>query len=259
MKTISTGILALSIAALSLSSCVSNKKYEEALSWKNKYNKLENQYSETVNQKNEQISEKEIALSQKEAELTAKEQELVLREQKVEELNDLILAQKNAVLALKQEVCSALKCFTPEELQVNLRDGRLYVSLSDQLLFPSGSDKINKRGKEAVKMLSEVLANSELKIMIEGHTDNVPISTHKYQDNWDLSVHRATSIVREMIASNIDPKRIIAAGQGEHKPVASNKTQEGKQQNRRTEIVLEPKLDQLWKLTEDENIISDLK
>lgn len=108
-------------------------------------------------------------------------------------------------------------------------------------------------------MLSEVLANSELKIMIEGHTDNVPISTNKYKDNWDLSVHRATSIVREMVAANIDPKRIIAAGQGEHKPVASNKTQEGKQQNRRTEIVLEPRLDQLWKLTEDENIISDLK
>lgn len=238
-----------------LVSCVSTKKYDEAMStWKNKYNNLKTEFHQVQNQKERLQAQTSEELAAKEKALREKENMLAAREEKMAELNSIIDQQRHAVFALKQEVCSALKCFTPEELQVTVREGRLYVSLSDKLLFESGSDEINERGKEAVKMLAAVLNNSDLQIMIEGHTDNVPINTEVYQDNWDLSVHRATTIVREMVGSGIAPERIIAAGRGEYFPIAENTTKQGKQLNRRTEIVLAPKLDKLWELTEEEEI-----
>lgn len=257
MKTI--GKLAVWSICLSglLVSCVSTKKYEEALAWKDKYGQLENEYVDALSDKERLQAQTNEALAQKEAALKEQEAALAAREAKMQELNSMIEQQKNAVLALKQEVCSALKCFTPEELQVNVRDGRLYVSLSDKLLFESGSDEINERGQEAVKMLATVLNNSDLQIMIEGHTDNVPIKTNVYKDNWDLSVHRATTVVREMVDAGIDPDRVIASGRGEFSPIAENQTKEGKQMNRRTEIVLAPKLDKLWKLTEAEEMAQE--
>lgn len=192
-------------------------------------------------------------LQQKQQQLSEKEKALQEREQKLEELKNAMNMQRDAVYNLKQQVCSALKCFSPDELTVDMREGKLYVSLSDKLLFPSGSEEVNKRGQEAIEMLSAVLAHSDLEIMVEGHTDPVPISNGRNKDNWDLSVHRATSVSRIMIAQGIKPERIIPCGRGQFKPVASNETAEGKQQNRRTEIVLAPKLDKLWKLTQDED------
>jgi len=105
-------------------------------------------------------------------------------------------------------------------------------------------------------MLAAVLANSDLEIMVEGHTDPVPISTERNKDNWDLSAHRATSVTRIMTENGIPAERIIASGRGQFHPLASNETTTGRQLNRRTEIVLAPKLDKLWKLTEQEEIPS---
>ncbi|TXC78605.1 OmpA family protein [Luteibaculum oceani] len=188
-----------------------------------------------------------------------KQQELLDREARLEQMEALVREQKQAVAALHQEVCSALKCFTPDELKIDVRNGKLYVSLSEQLLFPSGSASVNNRGEEAVTMLAAVLKNSDLEIMVEGHTDDVPIKTARFQDNWALSVARANAVTRLFVEEGVDPQRVISCGRGEYMPIASNETAEGRQANRRTEIVLAPRLDRLWKLTEQDQLNAQLK
>jgi chemotaxis protein MotB len=122
--------------------------------------------------------------------------------------------------------------------------------MSDKLLFKSGSVAVENKGKEAIKLLADVLGkNPDIDILIEGHTDNVPIKTAVYKDNWDLSVARATSIVRILTEEyKIEPTRLTASGKGEFSPRASNETPDGRALNRRTEIILSPKLDEIMKL-----------
>lgn len=252
IKNISTSMLALIL----ITGCVSNKKYQASLKsneqLRTELNDLQMDKFSIAQELENYKSTTADKLKEKQALLAVKEQELLQREKRMKELEGLIQDQQEAVKALHQEVCSALKCFTPDELSVEVRDGKLYVSMSDKLLFESGSDKVNKRGKEAIEMLAAVLSNSDLEIMIEGHTDNIPIKTSSFKDNWDLSAHRATSVTRIMIDKGISENRIIASGRGEFQPIASNETSEGRKLNRRTEIVLSPKLDKLWKLTEEE-------
>ena len=131
------------------------------------------------------------------------------------------------------------------------KNGKVYVSLDEQLLFPSGSTDVDPRGKSALKKLAGVLEqNRDINIMIEGHTDDVPIIPgSKFKDNWDLSVSRATAIIRILLdGSSIDPKRLTAAGRGEYFPVDTRKTPDARQKNRRTEIILEPNLDEVFDL-----------
>ncbi|MGZ3864446.1 MAG: OmpA family protein [Bacteroidia bacterium] len=243
-------ILTLLLATTLLGACVSKKKYrdsEAALAAAKNELASEKAHEDAI--KNSSSAE----LQQKQKELNDKEAQIKEREQKLNEMVSALTAQKDAVLNLKQQVCSALKCFSPDELTVKMKDGKLYVSLSEQLLFPSGSDIVNKRGEEAIEALSKVLASSDLEVMVEGDTDPVPIKTMRNKDNWDLSVHRATSVTRLMIKHGLKPERIIACGRAEFFPVAGNDTETGRAQNRRTEIVLAPKLDKLWKLTEEPN------
>ncbi|MGZ4039292.1 MAG: OmpA family protein [Bacteroidia bacterium] len=246
----STRILTLFLATTLLGGCVSKKKYkdsEAALAATKK--ELADERANENAFKNSTSAE----LQQKQKELSDKEAQVKEREQKLNEMMSALTAQKDAVLNLKQQVCSALKCFSPDELTVIMKDGKLYVSLSEQLLFPSGSEDVNKRGEEAIEMLSKVLASSDLEVMVEGDTDPVPIHTARNKDNWDLSVHRATSVTRLMIKHGLKPQRIISCGRAEYFPVTTNETEAGRAQNRRTEIVLAPKLDKLWKLTEEPN------
>jgi chemotaxis protein MotB len=251
MKTIKISITII-VAAFSLSSCVSSKKYKEATArnqnLEQRFNNLQADYDK-LKSENQNL---EASLSSSQNDLQSKDASLAEEQRKLQELRAMVDAQRNAISNLKKEVCSALKCFTPDELTIEIRDGKLYVSLSDKLLFPSGSDLVNTRGKEAISMLSQVLKNSDLEIMVEGHTDPVPISTGRNKDNWDLSAHRSTSVTRIMVENGIAPQRLLATGRSEFHPIAENTTAEGKQTNRRTEIVLAPKLDKLWKLTEQE-------
>ena len=122
--------------------------------------------------------------------------------------------------------------------------------MSDKLLFKSGSAEVEEKGLDALKKLAEVLNNNkDVGVMIEGHTDNIPIKTAQFKDNWDLSVARATNIVRMLDeVHQVDAKNLTAAGRGEYMPKASNETAEGRAKNRRTEIILSPKLDELYKL-----------
>jgi chemotaxis protein MotB len=139
--------------------------------------------------------------------------------------------------------------FKSNELTVTTKNGRVYVSLQESLLFPSGSAVVNPKGKEALGQLAQVLnTNPDINVLIEGHTDSIPIRG-RFEDNWALSVARATSIVRILTDTyGVDPTRVTAAGRSKYEPVDTNDTPEGRAHNRRTEIILEPKLDELMQL-----------
>lgn len=170
---------------------------------------------------------------------------------RLNDLEALINAQREMVNNLKKTVANALVNFKPDELSVYIKEGKLYVSMQEKLLFKSGSAVVDPKGKTALQKLATVLNSSpDINVMIEGHTDTVPISG-KFEDNWALSVSRATSIVRILTDDyKVDSHKIIASGRSEFYPVASNKTAEGRARNRRTEIVLSPDLTPLFKLLE---------
>jgi chemotaxis protein MotB len=188
-------------------------------------------------------------LKKKQSELEKKENDLKDKEARLKELERIVSRQDSVMSALTNTVKKALLGFSPDELTVYMKDGKVYVSMSDKLLFKSGSAEVESKGKEALQKLAEVLnKNNDVGIAIEGHTDNVPIKTAIYKDNWDLSAARATNVVRLLTDEyNMDPHRLTAAGRGEFSPIADNSTMEGKAKNRRTEIVLSPKLDELLK------------
>lgn len=183
--------------------------------------------------------------------LKQKEEMLVAREKRLAELEDRLRRQDSLTQALNDIVKKALLGFNSDELTVEMKNGKVYVSMSDKLLFKSGSADVEDKGKEAIKKLAEVLnKNADIDVTIEGHTDNVPLrSSVNFADNWELSTARATNIVRLLSAEhNVNPKRLTAAGRGEYMPKATNETVDGRAKNRRTEIILSPKLDELYKL-----------
>jgi chemotaxis protein MotB len=182
--------------------------------------------------------------------LREKGEQLLERERKLAVLEALIREQDSITNALNNVIKKALLSFKSDEISVEMKNGKVYVSMSDKLLFKSGSADVEEKGLEALKKLAEVLnKNKDVAVMIEGHTDNVPIKTAQFKDNWDLSVARATNIVRMLDeVHKVDAKTLTAAGKGEYTPKASNETAEGRAKNRRTEIILSPKLDELYKL-----------
>jgi len=165
-------------------------------------------------------------------------------------LQDKIQAQKDVMNKLKNSIADALMNYKTDELSVYIKDGNVYVSLEEKLLFKSGSDVVDPKGKAALKSLATVLnSTNDITVMIEGHTDNVPIKTASFKDNWDLSTARATSILRLLTNDyGFDPIRITASGRGEFHPVKSNDTVAGKSANRRTEIILSPNLSEIYQL-----------
>jgi chemotaxis protein MotB len=178
--------------------------------------------------------------------------EVQKRNERLAELESA-LQEKDAMMAeLKNKVSDALLGFENNGLTITQRNGMVYVSMEEKLLFQTGSYAVDPRGVEALENLGRVLErNPDIHIMVEGHTDNVPYrsSSGQIQDNWDLSVKRATSIVRILLDhSNIDPKRITASGRGEFYPIEPNTTSEARQKNRRTEIILTPDLEKLYQL-----------
>lgn len=222
------------------------------------YNALEKNSSASIavnSKKNRellaQLEAKEQALAAENTRLDKLKQELEARSQRVAELENVIASKDAAMTKLKNAISKALTNFEGNGLTVEQRNGKVYVSMENKLLFESGSWAVGSNGKQAVKQLGEVLAdNPEIAILIEGHTDNVPYKGNaQLSGNWDLSAKRATAIVnilRENAA--INPENLTAAGRGEFAPVASNDTPEGKAQNRRIEVILTPKLDEISKL-----------
>ncbi len=176
---------------------------------------------------------------------------LAEREKKVKELEQVLANKDKAVQDLKNRISNALLNFKENDLTVKVKNGKVYVSLAEQLLFGSGSIVVDKKGEGALQQLAKAIKDQkDIHVMIEGHTDNVPISqkTKYMEDNWDLSVLRATSITRILIKAGMSTNQIAASGRGEFSPVASNDNSLNKQKNRRTEIIVTPNLDELFKI-----------
>ena len=178
---------------------------------------------------------------------------LLEREKKVKELEQVLANKDKAVLDLKNKITNALLNFKENDLTVKVKNGKVYISLAEQLLFGSGSIEVDSKGVTALQQLAKAIKDQrDIQVMIEGHTDNVPISKKStyMQDNWDLSVMRATSITKILIKAGMSPNQITAAGKGEFSPLAGNDNAQNKQKNRRTEIIVTPNLDELFKILE---------
>ncbi len=179
--------------------------------------------------------------------LQEKMSKLAEREATINELQAEINAQKEKTAALLSSLKEALLGFNSDELTVTQKDGKIYVAMSDKLLFESGSAQVNKQGEVALGKLAGVLKKqSGIDVTIEGHTDSKPIKTARFKDNWDLSVIRATSVVRILTQTyGVDPLQIVPSGRGEYMPIDNNENADGRARNRRTEIIMTPRLDKL--------------
>ena len=252
----------------SLSSCVTKKKYNASQDWLGKLQKDSSITHKQLDGCNDQVKnltgqneslEKELSavrgnlndVSSKSSQAIAQSKMTIAEQAKrLKDLQDLIQSQRDVMNKLRKSIADALVNFKPDELSVTIKDGNVYVSLQEKLLFKSGSAAVDPKGKEALGKLAQVLnATPDINVNIEGHTDTVPIRKELFPDNWSLSTARAVSIVRILTKDyGVDTHKIIASGRGEFHPVASNDTPEGKAANRRTEIILSPNLSELYKL-----------
>lgn len=202
------------------------------------------------------LEKQKIALQQKEADLKKANADLLAREARITELQKLLSEQKTKSEALRDAIKKALTDFSAGELSVYIKDGKVYVSMSDKLLFKSGSTTVESKGVDALGKLSEVIKkNQDIQVNIEGHTDNVPFNSNGglIKDNWDLSLMRSSSVLHILTDKyKVSPIQIIGSGRGEYLPVESNATPEGRGRNRRTEIILAPKIDKLMNLLGEE-------
>ncbi|GGD91954.1 OmpA/MotB family protein [Planktosalinus lacus] len=270
-----------SVVALLFSSCVSQKKYaeleeqhkntqdmlntttvklnsclEERASLQAKANSLESQVA-SLNATNKDLI-RSIGdftdLTKKGAEnLERSLESLQEKDLTIRKLNDAVTRRDSVNLALVQSLKGAIGNLDDEDIEISVEKGVVYVNISDKLLFSSGSYNITNRAKEVLGKVAQVVKSKpDFEFLVEGHTDTDPISRPAIKDNWDLSVLRATAVVRMLQKDfGVDPARMTAGGRGEYVPVASNSTAEGKSKNRRTRIVVLPKLDQFYEMIEE--------
>ena len=178
------------------------------------------------------------------------------------ELEEALKQKDEAVKQLRQKVIDALLGFNNKGLSIQEKNGKVYVSLDEQLLFKTGQWEVDPKGQQALTNLAEVLGqNPDINVLIEGHTDNVPLrGTGILKDNWDLSVLRSTAVVRLLTENkNLDPRRLTAAGRGEYIPVDPDKTESAKAKNRRIEVILTPNLDELFKILDAKEAYNDIE
>jgi chemotaxis protein MotB len=233
-------------------------RYNKLLSGSEKDNsKLSGDLQMTQEQllkKQDELRALETQLNKQKADLETLSAELKKREARITELEEILRKKDQAAADLKKKLSEALFNFEGKGLTITQKNGKIYVSMDESLLFASGKTNVEAKGVEALKNLAKVLEqNAEVYIMVEGHTDDVPMNGNgEIKDNWDLSVMRATSVTKIILKSgpNIDAKRITSAGRGEFFPLDAAKTAEARKKNRRTEIILTPKLDELLKVLE---------
>jgi chemotaxis protein MotB len=198
------------------------------------------------------LEKQKFDLDKKESDLKKLTADLSLRETKIAELEKLLSDQKLQSEQLRDAIKKALTDFSAGELSVYTKDGKVYVSMSDKLLYKSGSTLVESKGVEALGKIADVVKkNPDIQVNIEGHTDNVPYASNGglLKDNWDLSLMRASSVLHIMTDKyKVNAKQIIGSGRGEFFPIESNATPDGRAKNRRTEIILTPKIDQLFNL-----------
>ena len=270
-----------SVIALLFSSCVSQKKYaeleeqhkntqdllnsttvklnvclEERAAFQARANSLESQVA-YLNETNRDLIRsigdftdltKKGAENQQKSLQSLQEKDLTIRK-----LQDAVNRRDSVNLALVQSLKGAIGNLDDTDIEISVEKGVVFVNISDKLLFASGSYNITNRAREVLGKVAQVVKNQpDFEFLVEGHTDNVPISRPGIQDNWDLSVLRATAIVRSLQRDfGVDPARMTAGGRGEYVPVASNATSEGKARNRRTRIVVLPRIEQFYEMIEE--------
>jgi chemotaxis protein MotB len=256
-------LFAIASSIFLLTSCISQKKYRAALDREQNLMATTTELNSSITQLKGQIERletdnaklvKQIDDAMKRAAdasgvANMTKNQLEAEQKRLLDMRKLLEEQRQSVEGLRKKMADALTGFNSNELQVFVKNGRVYVSLQENLLFPSGSAVVNPKGKQALGTLAQVLnSNPDINVVVEGHTDSIPIRG-KYEDNWALSTARATAIVRLLTDVNkVDPTRVTASGRSKYEPVDSNDTPEGRQRNRRTEIILAPKLDQLMQL-----------
>ena len=236
-----------------LSSKSSRYMAKKANETKELLNQLEKTQSELF-AKEDELNKSTATLEEKERKLLSSQNELELRSLRVAELEAIINRKDSMVTALKQKISKALIGLEGDGLTIVQRNGKVYISLEEDLLFASGKYEVNQTGKQALDKLSEALSyQKDLEILVEGHTDSIPLSGRGLvKDNWDLSVMRATSVVKRLTSNtNLDPTQLIAAGRSEFVPLLANTTSEGRSKNRRIEMILSPNLDDLFKLLDE--------
>jgi chemotaxis protein MotB len=210
-----------------------------------------NKVAQDLARREAELGELDTSLKKNRAAIDKLNADLKTREARLTELEKALADKDKAVNDLRASVANALRGFQGTDLQVQMKDGKVYVSLSEQLLFKTGSTKVDPKGQDALKQLAAVLKTQpDVNVVVEGHTDNVPFSrpTAAMQDNWDLSVLRATEIARLLTTGGIQPERVTASGRSQYVPIAANDSPANKAMNRRTEIILTPKLNELFKI-----------
>jgi len=251
------------IISFSMTSCVSSKKFKasearvsqlqlDKANGQDRLAECNTKVKDLNDQKASLLNENSLVQNDLKALSSASKMTIADQARRLKSLQDMIQAQKDVMSKLKNSISDALMNYKTDELSVYIKDGMVYVSLAEKLLFKSGSDVVDPKGREALKSLALVINNTkDIRVMIEGHTDNVPIKTKVFKDNWDLSTARATSIVRILTVDNgFDTNRITASGRGQFHPVKENDTVEGRAGNRRTEVILSPDLKEIYKLLE---------
>lgn len=258
-------LLMAGIPVVLLSSCVSQKKYQSALDREQQLQAENSRLSKQVSDLDARMTKMQsdnahLAKQWEDAQKNASDlagmanmtkQQLEAERKRLMDMRSLLDQQRQALENLRKKMSDALVGFNSNELTIFTKNGKVYVSLQENLLFPSGSAVVNPKGKEALGKLAQVLnSNPDISVLIEGHTDSIPIKG-RYEDNWALSVARSTAIVRILTDTyKVEPTRVTASGRSKYEPIDDNTTAEGRQRNRRTEIILAPKLDELMKLLE---------
>ena len=220
----------------------------------NQLNSLKAGSSEEISRLMGKLQEAQGDLQKREDILKTAQTELEQRSRRMQELEEALKQKDEAVKQLRQKVMDALLGFNNKGLTIQEKNGKVYVSLDEQLLFKTGQWDVDPKGQQALSNLAEVLAqNPDINVLVEGHTDNVPMrGTGPVKDNWDLSVMRATAVTRILLKNKaVEPKRITSAGRGEFFPIDEANTPEARQKNRRTEIILTPRLDEIFRILEN--------
>jgi len=228
-----------------LTSCVSKKKYEDAM---------------TRAAAEKSALESSLAAAQDEndklrAEFDQLQQNLNMSKEEIQSLSEKVRMGNQQIAALENAIREAFSTYDPEDITVTEKNGKLYITMANSILFDAGRARLAKESKEVIATLASVINdNPELSIVVEGHTDSDPVKIHKgtYTDNWGLSVARSLAVVRELTENGVNADRLAASGKGDTQPVASNDTDEGKMKNRRTEFIVMPKIEGLYKMVEND-------
>lgn len=228
-----------------LSSCISKKKYEEAM---------------TRAAAEKSALESSLAAAQEESEslkgqIETLEGNLNMKSEEIISLSEQIKDNNAKIAALQDAIKETFSAYDTDDIKVEEKNGKLYITMANKILFEAGRDRLKKESKEVIASLAGTLKdNADLSILVEGHTDSDPVVIHKarYKDNWQLSVARSLNVVRELVSNGVNEGRLTASGKGETMPVADNMSDEGKEKNRRTEFVIIPAIDGLYKMYKED-------